>query len=97
MSVRRRKWRDSAGVHHEAWLVDVQVVDRSGRVRRVQRVAPLDNRRAAEKWEHELRAKLLISSEEEASAEPEAVPTFAQFAERFMATYAPTNNKASEV
>lgn len=97
MSVRRRRWRDSAGVQREAWLVDVQVVDRSGRVHRVQRVSPINNRRAAEKFEHELRAQLLNSSEEEASAEPEAVPTFAQFAERFMATYAPTNNKASEV
>src|SRR5687768_14937798 len=97
MSVRRRKWTDSAGVAHEAWLVDVQVVDRGGRVRRVQRVAPINNRRAAEKFEHELRAQLLNSSEEQASVEPQAVPTFAQFAERFMATYAPTNNKASEV
>jgi integrase len=78
-------------------LVDVQVVDRSGRVRRVQRVAPINNRRAAEKFEHELREQLLNRSEDEASVEPQTVPTFAQFAERFMATYAPTNNKASEV
>src|SRR5688572_23954561 len=97
MSVRRRRWIDSAGIKHETWLVDVQVVDRSGRVRRVQRVSPVNNRRAAEKFEHELREQLLNSSEEEASGEPLATPTFAQFAERFMATYAPTNNKASEV
>lgn len=97
MSVRRRRWTDSAGIEHETWLVDVQVVYRSGRVRRVQRVAPINNRRAAEKFEHELREQLLNSSEDEASVEPQTIPTFAQFAERFMATYAPTNNKASEV
>lgn len=97
MSVRRRKWTDSAGVKHEAWLVDVQVADRSGRVRRVQRVSPINNRRAAEKFEHELREQLLNSADDAPAITAEAVPTFAQFAERFMATYAVTNNKASEV
>jgi integrase len=97
MSVRRRKWTDSAGVKHEAWLVDVQVVDRSGRVRRVQRVSPINNRRAAEKFEHELREQLLSSADDEPGPAAPGVPTFAQFAKRFMATYAPSNNKASEV
>jgi integrase len=97
MSVRRRTWMDSVGVRHEAWLVDVQVVDRSGHVRRVQRVAPLNNRRAAEKFEHELREQLLNCGDKERPAIAQVVPTFAQFADRFMATYAVTNNKASEV
>jgi integrase len=97
MSVRRRKWRDAAGVHHEAWLVDVQVVDRSGRVRRVQRVSPINNRRAAEKFEHELREHLLNSEEPEQTAVAHALPTFADFSDRFMSTYALANNKASEL
>jgi hypothetical protein len=97
MSVRRRKWTDSAGVKHEACLVDVQVVDRSGGVRRVQRVSPINNRRAAEKFEHEVREQLLNSADNGPAITAHAVPTFAQFAERFMATYAVTNNKASEI
>lgn len=96
MSVRRRRWTDSAGIKHEAWLVDVQVVDGSGRVRRVQRVSPVNNRRAAERFEHELRETLLNSSDEPPPPS-ESVPTFAEFAARFMATYAAANNKASEV
>jgi hypothetical protein len=52
MSIRRRKWTDPAGTIREAWLVDVKVVGKDGRRRRVQRVAPLQNRRAAEKLEH---------------------------------------------
>lgn len=97
MSVRRRKWTDAAGVKHEAWLVDVQVVGRSGRVRRIQRVSPINSRRAAEKFEHELREQLLNGTDDEPVPTAQAVPTFAHFAERFMATYAPANNKASEV
>jgi integrase len=96
MSVRRRRWTDTAGLQHEAWLVDVQVVDKGGRLRRIQRVSPINNRRAAEKLEHELREELLNSEEQEPAAKA-AVPTFAEFAERFMTTYAMTNNKASEV
>jgi hypothetical protein len=78
MSVRRRKWTDSAGVPHEAWLVDVQVVDRSGRVRRVQRVSPINNRRAAEKFEHEVREELLNSEGPELSVAARAIPTLAE-------------------
>jgi integrase len=96
MSVRRRRWTDSVGIKHETWLVDVQVVDRSGRLRRVQRVSPVNNRRAAERFEHELRESLLNSSDEP-SCPSQSVPTFAAFAARFMATYAATNNKPSEV
>jgi len=83
-------------VQHEAWLVDVQVVDKGGRLRRIQRVSPINNRRAAEKLEHELREELL-NSEEQDEATTTATPTFSEFAERFMTTYAIANNKPSEV
>jgi integrase len=96
VTVRRRKWADSAGVEHEAWYADVQVVGKDGRVRRVQRISPIQNRRAAEKLEHELREELLNAHEQE-NAFSKDVPCFAEFAERFMNTYAATNNKPSEV
>lgn len=41
MSIRRRKWVDRQGVPREAWVVDVQAVGKDGRLRRVQRVAPV--------------------------------------------------------
>jgi hypothetical protein len=95
MSIRRRKWTDPAGNVREAWLVDVKVVGKDGRRRRVQRVAPLQNRRAAEKLEHELREELLNADDRK----PAAVecPLFADFATEFVDTYATPNNKPSEV
>lgn len=94
MSVRRRKWTDRKGVVRESWVVDVQVVGKDGRLRRVQKASPLQSRRAAEKLEHEIRAQLL---EQDDSIAPVDVPTLAQFAERFMETYAANNNKPSEI
>jgi integrase len=94
MSVRRRKWTDRNGVKREAWVVDVQVVGKDGRLRRVQKVSPLQSRRAAEKLEHEIREELLQA---DVSAALPDVPTLAEFADRFMKTYAATNNKPSEI
>ncbi len=95
MSIRRRKWTDPAGTVREAWLVDVKVVGKDGRRRRVQRVSPIQNRRAAEKLEHELREELLNADDRKPSAVES--PLFADFAKEFIDTYATPNNKPSEV
>ena len=95
MSIRRRKWTVPAGTVREAWLVDVKVVGKDGRRRRVQRVAPLQNRRAAEKLEHELREELLNADDRKPAAVE--APLFADFAQEFIDTYATPNNKPSEV
>lgn len=94
MTVRRRRWHDPAGVQREAWVVDVQATGKDGRLRRVQRVAPLQNRRAAEKLEHELRQELLDADERQPLGES---PLLSEFATEFIDTYARTNNKPSEV
>ena len=39
MSVRRRRWCDSSGAHHEGWMIDVQAIGRDGRLRRVRKIA----------------------------------------------------------
>ncbi|MBE7485945.1 MAG: site-specific integrase [Polyangiaceae bacterium] len=96
MSIRRRKWVDRQGVAHEAWSIDVQAVGKDGRLRRVQRVAPVQNRRAAERLEHDVRNELLEADDRVASESVES-PTLREFAERFLGTYAVTNNKPSEV
>jgi integrase len=94
MSVRRRRWKDPSGAQRQAWVVDVQAIGRDGRLRRVQRVSPIQNRRAAEKLEHELRAELLQADDRETAAES---PLFAEFADEFVSTYSVANNKPSEV
>jgi integrase len=96
MSVRRRKWVDASGAQREAWVIDVNVPGKDGRMRRIQRVSPVQTRRAAEKLEHELREDLLNADETKVHA-PTEVPTFAAFADRFVGTYSVTNNKPSEV
>ena len=95
MSVRRRKWTDSDGALREAWVVDVQAEGKDGRLRRLQRVCPVQTRRAAEKLEHTLRVELLDKDREASPAEE--IPLFSDFAGRFIETYAVTNNKLSEV
>ncbi|HEX5101268.1 MAG TPA: hypothetical protein VFV94_17275 [Polyangiaceae bacterium] len=74
----------------------MKVVGKDGRQRRVQRVAPIQNRRAAEKLEHELREELLNADDRNAKAALEA-PIFSEFAEDFIKTYATANNKPSEL
>jgi len=96
MSVRRRRWRDSSGAQREGWMVDVQVVGKDGRLRRVRKIAPMQTRRAAEKLEHQTRAELMLADYRAATTLPEA-PRFAAFAEQFVSTYAVTNNKHAEV
>jgi len=96
MTVRRRKWTDPTGAPREAWIVDVNAVGKDGRLRRIQRVAPIQNKRAAEKLEHELREELLNADERKATTAIES-PMLADFAKEFIDTYATPNNKPSEV
>lgn len=96
MSIRRRKWIDPSGSEREAWSVDVRVVGKDGRRRRLQRISPLQNRRAAEKLEHDLREELLNADDRKASTAIES-PLLADFANDFIDTYAVPNNKPSEL
>jgi len=75
-------------------MVDFKVELPNGCVERVRRVAPIQNRRAAEQYEQDLKAEMLAGPK---PAPPAEVPLFRDFAKSFMATYAPANNKPSEV
>jgi len=77
-------------------VVDVNAVGKDGRLRRVQRVSPLQNRRAAEKLEHELREELVNADDRKPATAVES-PLFSDFAKEFIDTYATPNNKPSEV
>jgi integrase len=77
-------------------MVDVTAVGQDGIRRRERRVAPIQNRRAAERFEHELRQELLERDDRRPRGPGEA-PRFSDFARRFLKTYARTNNKPSEV
>jgi len=96
MTVRKRRWKDAAGVQHEAWSVDVRVVGKDGKQRRIQRTSPIQSRRAAERLEHAIREELLNMDEGSGAAATIAAPQFSAFADKFMITYAATNNKPSE-
>lgn len=55
-STRTSRWRDTkTGETKEAWMIDVRARGRDGVVRRVRRVAPIRNLRAAERCEHATR------------------------------------------
>jgi integrase len=86
--------------------VDIQLPN--GKRKRIRKVCPLQNERAAEQCERELRnelfrsvgspatAQLTSAAVPEPSQPTQEVPTFAAFARIFMATYAKANNKPSE-
>lgn len=97
MSIRRRKWQDpKTGEFKDALMVDVKAVGKDGELRRVRKVAPIQNRRAAERLEHEIREQLL-NADASQELEEQAAPLFREFTTRFLETYAKTNNKPSEV
>ncbi|HEX6275034.1 MAG TPA: hypothetical protein VFZ53_18455 [Polyangiaceae bacterium] len=93
MSVRRRRWRDSSGALREGWMIDVQVVGKDGRLRRVRKIAPLQTQRAAEKLEHETRAELMLADDRAVTTTALEAPRFAAFAEHVVSTYAVTNKR----
>ena len=103
MSVRRRTYRDpETGAVATRWMVDIQ----PPHGKRVREVCPVQNKRAAERYEYKRRIELFESAlapvptqtaQPAPPVEPEKeVPTFAAFAKVFMATYAKANNKPSE-
>lgn len=101
MSVRREKRKDpTTGTDREYWMIDFTYHHPDGRKERVRKVAPIQNKRAAERHEHELRHALHDGSyrkEQEAPPpEPKTMPTVAAFAEEFLNTYVLVNNKPSE-
>ena len=59
MSVRREKRKDpTTGTDREYWMIDFTYHHPDGRKERVRKVAPIQNKRAAERHEHELRHAL---------------------------------------
>ncbi len=100
MSVRRRKWRDpKTGALKDCWMIDVVVEHKDGRRERIRKVAPIQNKRAAEQYEREMRIELLegATPRKEVQEPKVEAPKFAAFSDQFIKTYAKTNNKPSEV
>jgi hypothetical protein len=88
--------RAAAAVHTLGWMIDVQVMGKEGRLRRVRKIAPVPTRRAADKLEHEIRDELLRADDRVATTATR-IASFRRFAEQFVSSYAVTNNKHAEV
>jgi integrase len=96
VSVRRQKRRDpTTGEAREFWMIDVDLEHPDGHRERVRKVAPLQNRRDAERYERELRQSLLDGTfGKKAEVAP---PLLSEFSEEFIDNYATTHNKPSEI
>lgn len=96
MSVRKEKRRNpKTGEVWEKYRVDVVVTLPDGSTKRVNRDAPVQTKRDAEKFEQELRRSILDGTFGKKEEKP--VPTLAAFETEFISNYAEANNKKSEV
>lgn len=96
MSVRKEKRRNpKTGEVWEKYRVDVVVTMPDGSTKRVNRDAPVQTKRDAEKIEQDLRRSLLDGTFRK--KEDKLVPTLAEFEKEFISNYAESNNKKSEV
>lgn len=95
MTVRKQSRRDpKTGAQSETWIVDFTFDHADGRVERVRKVSPVQNKRGAEEYERQLRAEML-------SGRPQRkeVPRFDRFVEdRWLPTYPlAAGNRASTI
>lgn len=101
MSVRKRKWRDKQGRVLEKWMVHIEYTSPSGSRQTIRKVSPIQTKRGAEQYEREVRQALLDGSFGKEQTQTQSVqvqvPTFAEFADEFLANYAEVNNKHSEL
>jgi integrase len=98
MSVRKRKWKDKAGVVHEAWMVHIERhgADGSPGVPIRKQLSGV-SKRDAETYERRVLAEIAAGTYgRKEEAEKKDVPTVTAFAPEFLNTSA-TNNKPSEV
>ncbi len=89
MSVRKRG---------NKWMVDIVYQFPDGNTERIRKVSPVQTRRGAEQYEREVRLSLLEGTfANSGKEEEEVIPTFKEFSELFINSYAIPNNKPSEV
>ena len=96
MSVRKEKRRNpKTGAVWEKYRVDVVVTMPDGSTKRVNRDAPVQTKRDAEKFEQELKRSILDGTFGKKEEKP--APTLVEFEKEFISNYAEANNKKSEV
>ena len=88
MSVTVRKYKRGG------WEVDLQITYPDGSTMRERRKAPVSSKSGARRWAEARERELLLTGPAKAKKE---VPTFADFANEFLTTYAKASNKPSEV
>lgn len=98
MSIRQRKWKDKNGNVMEAWSIDIKIQLPGQGLVRVRKSSPINTKRGAQQYEHQVRQALLdgtFSKHEAEEARP-VVETLADFAPRFI-EMSVVNNKPSSV
>lgn len=83
------------GIVRQRWCYDFTITLADGKKKRVQRVAKKQTERAAIEEEKQAIAKAFAATPQP-QTEPKQVTTFELFAQRWLDTYAKTNNKQSE-
>ena len=81
----------------EGWVVDFHHRAPDGRRKRVRKLSPVQTKRGAERYERELRRKILDGVYDPFSPNPESrVPTLAEWSVEFMEGYAKAHNRPAE-
>lgn len=96
MTVRVRRWSGADGRVRETFEVDIKFAHPDGSIQRVKKKSPVQTRRGAERYERETRQALLDGTYGMKATPTKALPTIAEFAEKFL-TYSKVNNKPSSL
>lgn len=83
----------------KVWFVDFRMHYPDGKDKRVRKRSPVNSRAGAEAYERQLRAELLEAWEQvkrRVEPQPKEVPTLAQFATEFTASYVDVHNGPAE-
>ena len=99
MSVRKRKWKGKDGKVREAWMVHIERENPDGTPGApVRKLLSGMSKRDAEAWERRALAEVMAGAYGRKEAvETKPAPLLSDFEREFVANYATTNNKPSEV
>jgi integrase len=79
------------------WHVDFWFDHSDGQRERIRKKCPVNTKKGADEYERQIRAQLLAGTYGKPEQATITIPTFREYAETFLSTYAKNNNKPSEI